>query len=138
MNEWQLYAGGKFTGIVVRPDDKWPTMWRTHMTGRPRSDMVNLTRAKDAACIWAKLSDRHLAPEWRVRSRPQHEPRTTQTPSRLPDQPPERKTARTEGHQYGNEHSIGGGRPPNGPKGLPVDRPAPSSHMAGITGPAPA
>ena len=68
MPELRLYAGNKFTGIVVRPDEKYPSMWRVHMDGRLPSDMVNLTRAKDAAHFWAKLGERELAPEWRAGS----------------------------------------------------------------------
>lgn len=47
--EWQLYLGTKFTGITVRPDEKYPNMFQVHWADRPPSDMVNLTRAKDAA-----------------------------------------------------------------------------------------
>jgi hypothetical protein len=66
--ELKLYAGGKFTGIAVRPDLKYPSMWRIHAPDRPPSDMVNLSRAKDAAHVWAKLGGRGLAPEWRTGS----------------------------------------------------------------------
>ena len=53
MIEWRLYVGNNFTGIVVRPDDKYPKMWRIH--GRNQiSDMINIDRAKDAAIIWAR------------------------------------------------------------------------------------
>jgi hypothetical protein len=51
--EWRLYLGGKSTGIVVRPDEKYPSLFRVHWPDRPPSDMVNLTRAKDAAMRWA-------------------------------------------------------------------------------------
>jgi hypothetical protein len=30
MNEWRLYVGTKSTGIVVAPDEKYPTMYRIH------------------------------------------------------------------------------------------------------------
>lgn len=50
--EHRLYTGNKFTGVSVRPDPKWPGMWRVHQ-GDKVSDMVNLTRAKDAAVFWA-------------------------------------------------------------------------------------
>jgi hypothetical protein len=49
----ELYIGGKFTGVSLEPDTKWPSMWRVRM-GERLSDMVNLTRAKDAAIIWAR------------------------------------------------------------------------------------
>jgi hypothetical protein len=48
----RLAIGGKFTGVSVEPDAAWPNMWRVRM-GRRRSDVANLTRAKDAAIAWA-------------------------------------------------------------------------------------
>jgi hypothetical protein len=33
----------------LKPDDRYPTMWRIHWPDGEVSDMVNLTRAKDAA-----------------------------------------------------------------------------------------
>lgn len=45
----KLYIGNKFTGITVQQDDKWPTMWRIRWADSQVSDMVNLSRAKDAA-----------------------------------------------------------------------------------------
>jgi hypothetical protein len=51
--EWRLYLGKKPTGIVVRPDEKYGAMYRVHWGDLPPSDMVNLTRAKDAARRWA-------------------------------------------------------------------------------------
>ena len=53
MIEWRLSIGNRFTGLVVCPDPKWPSMWRIHYGGRI-SDMVNLTRAKDAAIGWVR------------------------------------------------------------------------------------
>jgi hypothetical protein len=47
-----LYLGTKFTGITVRPDAKYPSMYRVHWADRPPSDMVNLARARDAAMRW--------------------------------------------------------------------------------------
>jgi hypothetical protein len=47
----QLYIGKKFTGVTVEPDGRWPSMWRVHK-GERISDMVNLSRAKDAAITW--------------------------------------------------------------------------------------
>jgi hypothetical protein len=50
----ELFIGARSTGITVRPDEKYPdVMWRIHGKGRV-SDMVNLTRAKDAAITWAR------------------------------------------------------------------------------------
>jgi hypothetical protein len=51
--EWRLYLGSKSTGILVRPDENYPNMYRVHWPDRPPSDMVNLSRAKDAAMRWA-------------------------------------------------------------------------------------
>jgi len=51
--EYRLYIGSKFTGILVKSDEKYPQMWRIHARDREPSDMVNLTRAKDAAITWA-------------------------------------------------------------------------------------
>src|SRR5262249_42977166 len=51
MSEWRLSIGNRFTGLVVCPDPKWPSMWRIHYGGRI-SEMVNLPRAKDAAINW--------------------------------------------------------------------------------------
>ena len=47
-----LHIGRKKTGISIRPDSRWPQMWRVHQDGRV-SDMVNLARAKDAGLSWA-------------------------------------------------------------------------------------
>lgn len=52
MTEWRLYLGTKSTGIIVRPDEKYPTMYRVHWADRAPSEMANLTRAKDAAWSW--------------------------------------------------------------------------------------
>jgi len=53
MIELRLFIGTKFTGIIVRQDAKYPTMYRIHWPDRAPSDMVNLARAKDAAMRWA-------------------------------------------------------------------------------------
>jgi len=50
---WRLFIGAQFTGLTVRPDERWPKMWRIHYQGRT-SDMVNLSRAKDAAISWVR------------------------------------------------------------------------------------
>jgi hypothetical protein len=54
MTEYRLHIGNKSTGIIVRQDAKWPMMWRIHDPRRKPSDIVNLTRAKDAAIAWAR------------------------------------------------------------------------------------
>jgi hypothetical protein len=49
---YELSIGRRKTGVSFHPDSKWPKMWRVHH-GDKVSDMVNLTRAKDAAISWA-------------------------------------------------------------------------------------
>ena len=59
----RLYIGKRFTGVIVREEADWPGMWRVHSAGGQISDMVNLTRAKDAAITWAlHSSGRGLRP----------------------------------------------------------------------------
>lgn len=48
-----LYIGTRFTGVAVRPDSTYPGMYRIHH-GERVSDIVNLSRAKDAALSWAR------------------------------------------------------------------------------------
>jgi hypothetical protein len=63
-----LYINDKATGITVEPDAKWPGMYRVRQDGT-LSDMVNLSRAKDAALTWARprgLGGKEVA-SWRVR-----------------------------------------------------------------------
>ena len=50
---YRLRIGGKLTGLEVKPDAKYPQMWRIHYQGKV-SDMVNLSRAKDAAVVWVR------------------------------------------------------------------------------------
>jgi hypothetical protein len=45
---WKLMCSGGAVAEVV-PDLKFPTMFRVKIPGMPPSDIVNLTRAKDAA-----------------------------------------------------------------------------------------
>jgi hypothetical protein len=44
------------TRVEVRPDRIWPGMFRVHHRGRT-TDMVNLTRARDAAQIFAEVAE---------------------------------------------------------------------------------
>ena len=44
--QWRLKIGTRLTGIVVRPDDHWPGMWRIHASEDRVSDMVNLSRMR--------------------------------------------------------------------------------------------
>jgi hypothetical protein len=50
----ELWIGSKPAGITVEPDTQWPHMWRIRTPDGRVSDMVNLTRAKDAALAWAQ------------------------------------------------------------------------------------
>jgi hypothetical protein len=45
----RLYLGNKLSGYTVVPDETYPTMWRVRGPDGSLSDMVNRTRAKDAA-----------------------------------------------------------------------------------------
>jgi hypothetical protein len=49
----ELRIGRKKTGVSLQPDDRWPGMWRV-CQGERVSDMVNLTRAKEASVTWAR------------------------------------------------------------------------------------
>jgi hypothetical protein len=49
-----LHIGNSATGVALRPDARWPGMWRVHARDGRVSDKVNLTRAKDAAVAWAR------------------------------------------------------------------------------------
>lgn len=62
---YELYVGNRRPGIVVTPDPKWPKMWRIHQGGRV-SDMVNLSRAKDAAVARMNLGGTEVA-RWSYR-----------------------------------------------------------------------
>jgi hypothetical protein len=48
---------------TIAHDQNWPGMWRAKMLDRPISDMVNLSRAKDAAITLAlaALDERKVA-----------------------------------------------------------------------------
>ena len=67
MSEYRLFAGRKYTGIAVKSDEKWPSMWRIHRADGTISDMVNLTRAKDAALSAARLGGTEV-PRWDYRA----------------------------------------------------------------------
>jgi hypothetical protein len=51
----KLMQGKRCMPIEVLPDDPWPGMYRVHYQGKI-SDMVNLTRAKDAAAAMVSAS----------------------------------------------------------------------------------
>jgi hypothetical protein len=64
----QLKRSGRVVAEVV-PDERYPSMFRVKLLGKPVSDMVNLSRAKDAAL---RLADHALQdrPRWAVKPRP--------------------------------------------------------------------
>ena len=45
----RVYRSGRPSGIGIVQDAKYPTMWRVKFADGHLSDMVNRTRAKDAA-----------------------------------------------------------------------------------------
>jgi hypothetical protein len=54
MTSYDLHIGRKRTDVSIHPDPVWPQMWRVHQVQGDRvSDMVNLSRAKDAGIGWA-------------------------------------------------------------------------------------
>ena len=48
-NGLTLHLGSGRILATIIPDPDWPKMYRVQMPGQKLSDMVNLTRAKDAA-----------------------------------------------------------------------------------------
>jgi hypothetical protein len=48
-NEMALAPRIVHGAITIKPDAKWPNMWRLHFPNGQVSDMTNLTRARDAA-----------------------------------------------------------------------------------------
>ena len=48
-----MLKSGRRVIATIAPDSKWPGMWRVRRGG-PISDMVNLSRAKDAAIAIAR------------------------------------------------------------------------------------
>jgi hypothetical protein len=88
MPEYELYDGDKSTGIVVAPDSKYPAVYRIHWPDRPLSDMVNLTRAKDAAMRWAaRQGSRGNRLNWKRREKPLEAPPVSQKHAGRPQQP---------------------------------------------------
>ena len=72
---WQgnlLYLGDRLSGYEVVPDDKYPNvMWRVKSSDGSLSEMVNRTRAKDAALsmLDRDLRDAETGPGARPTSR---------------------------------------------------------------------
>src|SRR5262245_13830122 len=50
---WKLYEGRRALGWELVQDEKFPSMWRVKGPDGTLSDMVNLTRAKDAGRLLA-------------------------------------------------------------------------------------
>jgi hypothetical protein len=48
-----LRIGTRLTGIAIERDAAWPAMWRVRR-GDELSDVVNISRARDAAIAWAR------------------------------------------------------------------------------------
>ena len=77
---WRLFRGTRVTGVTVRPDVNYRGMFRVHWPDTPggrgpralASDMVNLTRAKDAAMLWAGRSggSASVSLKWKPPQRP--------------------------------------------------------------------
>ena len=72
---WQLYCGSRLLLRVV-PDDRWANMWRVQWPDGRLSDMVNLSRAKDAAVAYAQRAGHHDARryKWRMDQSPTKAP----------------------------------------------------------------
>lgn len=61
---WRLRIGTKLSGITVEQDTRYPDMWRVHSSNGRISDMVNLSRARDAALVHARaIGDRRSGNE---------------------------------------------------------------------------
>lgn len=50
----ELRIGNRMTGFTAVQDSKWPSMYRVRSPNGELSDMVNLTRAKEAAVRFAR------------------------------------------------------------------------------------
>lgn len=64
--EWRLRIGTRLSGFFVRPDSKWPGMWRIHAPNGRISDMVNLSRARDACLAQARTTGARQAGNERI------------------------------------------------------------------------
>jgi hypothetical protein len=65
----ELQIGRKDTGIVLRPDGLYPAMWRILWPDGALSPMGNLSRAKEAAVLFARPRGLggHARARWHVR-----------------------------------------------------------------------
>jgi hypothetical protein len=83
----RLYDGNLNTGLTVRPDADWPSMWHIHYPDGSVSDMVNISRATDAALTWLRrTTGQHTANfKWKCAvSATAARPREKQHPARAP------------------------------------------------------
>jgi hypothetical protein len=65
-NDDRLKVGNRLSGYSIVPDEKYLQMWRVKSPDSRLSDMVNRTRAKDAAMA---MFDRELRPDIRSSSK---------------------------------------------------------------------
>jgi hypothetical protein len=62
----KLYISGRYAGVSIQPDDRYPQMWRVLWPDGGLSCMGNLTRAKAAAVSFARRvrNDNAAAVTW--------------------------------------------------------------------------
>jgi hypothetical protein len=105
-DHWHLTQPPRTAAVAaVVPDGTYPGMYRAQLPGEPLSDMVGLTRAKDAALHRASvaLANDHNSlaagtPRMRERGRP------------VPGQPPaENRASEAATHEAGPAGDVGGG-----------------------------
>jgi hypothetical protein len=87
----ELIVNRRTTGISIERDPVYPAMWRIRRNGGPPSDMVNISRATDAAITWAR--PRSLGGEeaaswrWDLRESPREAPPMRQNAGAVGRQP---------------------------------------------------
>jgi hypothetical protein len=55
----RLYLSNRLSGYSIVPDERYPSMWRVRHPDGSLSDMINRTRAKDAAMAMLDRDLRH-------------------------------------------------------------------------------
>jgi hypothetical protein len=58
----RLYVGTRSSSYSIVPDERYPQMWRVRCPNGSLSDMVNRTRAKDAAMTMIGKDRKALQP----------------------------------------------------------------------------
>jgi hypothetical protein len=81
-----FYRDNRNPLVTIEPDSKYPGMYRIRFPDGGLSDMVNLTRAKDAALAFALRSLNSVAQET-----PSDGPHVREKPARRWEHPAERK-----------------------------------------------